>query len=273
MSQHRKIKATGNHYDANYGNFATALYEEIRREAFGEDIGQNSWLTADEQDKFLGWLGLTAGKTLLDVACGAGGPTLRIVALTGCTAVGVDVHKEAISTAGSMASQRGLDSRAHFSVIDADKQLPFPEGSFHAITCVDAINHLPARQRVLADWARLLKPGGRLLFTDPTVVTGPLTNAEVAVRSSAGFYLFVPCGYDERIIGQNGLRVIACEDRTSNMAEIAKRRKDARESRSAALRRIEGDAVYEKQQEFLSVAAQVAKEGRLSRFVYVGERV
>jgi hypothetical protein len=34
------------HYDANYGNFQSELYAEIRREAFGEDIGQNSWLTA-----------------------------------------------------------------------------------------------------------------------------------------------------------------------------------------------------------------------------------
>jgi len=31
-------------YDANYNNFQTSLYQEIRREAFGEDIGQNSWL-------------------------------------------------------------------------------------------------------------------------------------------------------------------------------------------------------------------------------------
>jgi len=273
MSQHRKVKATRNPYDANYGNFATALYEEIRREAFGEDIGQNSWLTAEEQDKFLGWLGLTAGKALLDVACGAGGPTLRMVALTGCTGIGVDVHKQAISTARSLASQRGLRSRTHFRVIDADKQLPFPGGSFDAITCIDAINHLSARQRVLADWARLLKPGGRVLFTNSTVVTGPLSNAEIAVRSPSGFCLFVPCGYDERIIVQNSLRVIACEDRTSNMAEIAERRKNARESRSSSLRRVEGDAAYKKQQEFLSVAAQVAKEGRLSRFVYVAERV
>ena len=44
---------TTTQYDAAYGNFRTSLYEEIRREAFGEDIGQNSWLTADEQDKFL----------------------------------------------------------------------------------------------------------------------------------------------------------------------------------------------------------------------------
>jgi len=125
---------------------------------------------------------------------------------------------------------------------------------------------------VLADWTRLLKPCGRALFTDPTVVTGPLCNSEIAVRSSSGFYLFVPCGYDERIIADCGLRLVICEDRTSNMAEIAERRKNARESRSSALRGIEGDAGYESQQEFLSMAAKLARDGRLSRFVYVAEK-
>jgi hypothetical protein len=55
----------------------------------------------------------------------------------------------------------------------------------------------------------LLKPSGRLLFTDPITVTGALTNAEIAVRSSAGFYLFVPHGYDERVIAQCGLRLLS----------------------------------------------------------------
>jgi 2-polyprenyl-3-methyl-5-hydroxy-6-metoxy-1,4-benzoquinol methylase len=263
---------TTTYYDTTYGNFQTSLYEEIRQEVYGEDIGQNGWLTADEQNKFIGWLGLTAGKTLLDVACGVGGPALRLAVLTGCTATGVDIHEKAISTARSLASQRGLESRTDFRVVNADKQLPLPEASFDAITCIDAITHLPDHPRVLADWARLLRAGGRLLFTNSAVVTGPLTNAEVAVRSLSGFLLFVPCGYDERVIKQCGLRVVACEDRTSNMAEVAERRKNARESRGAALRQIEGDLVYENQQAFLSLAAQVAREGRLSRFVYVAEK-
>jgi hypothetical protein len=42
------------HYSANYGNFQTELYAQIRQEGYGEDIGQNSWLTSEEQDKFLG---------------------------------------------------------------------------------------------------------------------------------------------------------------------------------------------------------------------------
>jgi cyclopropane fatty-acyl-phospholipid synthase-like methyltransferase len=262
----------GSHYNANYGNFQTELYAQIRREAFGEDIGQNSWLTAVELDGFLEWLDLTPGKTLLDVGCGAGGPALRIAQATGCSVVGVDVHQQAVTTASSLAAQHGLAERAEFRVIDASDPLPFSGFSFDAITCIDAINHFPDRPRVVAEWVRTLKPGGRLLFTDPITVTGPLTNAEITIRSSAGFYLFVPYGYDERVIAQAGLHLLACRDVTANMAKVAEARRAARASRSDALREIEGDQAYDGQQEFLALAARVAREGRLSRFAYVSKK-
>jgi hypothetical protein len=57
------------------------------------------------------------------------------------------------------------------------------------------------------------------------------------------------------------------------MAKVAEARRSARASRNAALREIEGDQAYEGQQEFLTVAARVAEEGRLSRFVYVSKRL
>jgi cyclopropane fatty-acyl-phospholipid synthase-like methyltransferase len=261
------------HYNSNYGNFQTELYAQIRLEAFGEDIGQNSWLTSDEQDKFMEWLELSPGKTLLDVACGAGGPALRIAAVTGCSVVGIDVHEQAVTTARSLAAQRGLAERAEFRSTDATGPLPFSDASFDAITCIDAINHFSDRPLVMAEWARLLKVGGRLLFTDPITLTGPLTNAEIAVRSSAGVYLFVPHGYDERVIAQCGLRLLVCEDLTANMAKVAEARHAARASRGAALREIEGDLAYDGQQEFLAVAARVALEGRLSRFAYVAKKL
>jgi hypothetical protein len=47
-----------------------------------------------------------------------------------------------------------------------------------------------------------VKPGGRLLFTDSITITVPLTADEIAVRSSIGFFLFVPPDYDERVISQ-----------------------------------------------------------------------
>ena len=260
------------HYNANYENFQTELYAQIRHEAFGEDIGQNSWLTAGEQDRFLEWLDLSPGKTLLDVACGAGGPALRIAATTGCSVVGLDAHEEAITTATTLAMQRGMAERAEFRSIDASGPLPFSDASFDAITCIDAINHFSDRPRIVAEWARLLKVGGRLLFTDPITLTGPLTNAEVAVRSSAGFYLFVPHGYDESVVARCGLQLLVCEDVTANMAKVAEARRAARASRGVDLNEIEGDEAYEGQQEFLKVAARVAREGRLSRFVYVSKK-
>lgn len=268
MGKSKSIPASSQ-YNANYGNFQTELYAEIRREAFGEDIGQNSWLTADEQDRFLQWLGLSPGKTLLDVACGAGGPVLRIAASTGCSVVGIDVHEEAVKTASSLAAQRGLAERAQFRATDATGRLPFSDASFDAITCIDAINHFPDRPRVVAEWARLLNPGGQLLFTDPITVTGGLTNAEIAVRSSSSFYLFVPCGFDERVIMECGLHLLVREDVTANMAKVAAARHAARAARSAALLEIEGSQWFDEQQNFLIVAARIAGERRLSRFVYV----
>ena len=104
-------------------------------------------------------------------------------------------------------------------------------------------------------WQRVLKPGGRLLLTDPIVVTGPLTNAEVVMRSSSGFYLFAPVGYDEHVIVQCGMRVATVENLTQNMANVTERRRQARKSRELTLREIEGDHGYEGQQEFLAVAS------------------
>jgi hypothetical protein len=66
--------------------------------------------------------------------------------------------------------------------------------------------------------------------------------------------------------------LLLCEDVTANMATVANARHSARASRCAALREIEGDQAYDGQQDFLAVSARVAKEGRLSRFVYVCQK-
>jgi len=260
------------HYNLIYGDFRGELYAEIRREAFGEDIGQNSWHTADEQDRFLTWLDLSAGKNLLGVGRSVGKKALRIAAASGCAVAGVDVHEKAVETARAIAKDRGLESRAEFQAADANLGLPFADAGFDAITCIDAINHFPDRPTMLAEWARLLKPGGRALFTDPIIVTGPLSNSEIAVRTSAGFYLVVPRGYDELVIAESGLQLLLAQDVTANMAQVAEGRHRARAARAEALREIEGDQPFETEQEFLSVTARLAREVRLSRFVFVAQR-
>jgi SAM-dependent methyltransferase len=260
-------------YGASYRNFASAPYAELRREAFGEDIGQTGWLTAEEQDLFLAWLRLSPAARLLDIACGSGGPTLRIAEKTGCRVVGLDLHAEGIAAAKTRARERGLENCAEFHAGDAAAPLPFGDRSFDALTCIDAINHLPDRARVLREWRRVLKPGGRLLFTDPIVLTGPVTNREIAIRASIGLFVFVPAGLDEAILEQAGFEIERVEDRTRNMAENAAGWRDARERRAADLRAVEGDEAFDGQQLFLETAATLAKEKRLSRIAILARRL
>lgn len=266
-----ELHPRSDHYDTNYGNFQSELYARIRRDAFGNEIGQNSWLTADEQDRFSSWLNLCPGKRLLDVACGAGGPTLRIASKTGCSVLGIDAHAGAISAATMLVAEQGV-AVAEFRVADAARSLPFPDLSFDAITCIDAINHLPDRRLVLSEWTRLLKPSGRLLFTDPTVVTGPLTKEEIATRTYAGFYLLTTPAYNEEVLRECGLRILTIEDVTHTMAESADHRRAARAAHESELRTTEGDHPYEAQQNFLVMVGRLAQERRLSRFVFAAEK-
>jgi SAM-dependent methyltransferase len=259
-------------YDATYKGFEQDLYREIRRETWDQDIGQNGWITAKEQDQFLAWLSLGPGQRLLDVACGSGGPTLRIAERTHASVVGIDIHADGIEAAKRQAAARGLTPNASFQVVDGGTALPFTDGSFDALICIDAINHLPDRRGVLSDWARVLKPGGRLLFTDPIVVTGPLTNEEISVRSSIGFFLFVAPDTNERLLAEVGLTLLTKEDRTQAVADAASRWHAARFARAVQLKQIEGEATFDGQQRFLTVASTIARERRLSRFAYAATK-
>jgi 2-polyprenyl-3-methyl-5-hydroxy-6-metoxy-1,4-benzoquinol methylase len=259
-------------YGASYRNFAHDLYGEIRREAFGDDIGQTSWLTAEEQDLFMSWLGLTKSSRLLDVACGSGQPTLRIAQKTGCHVSGVDLHEEGVASAKANAREVGYEGRAHFYRANAAERLSFDDASFDAVTCIDAINHLPDRARVLSDWHRVLKPGGCVLFTDPIVLTGSITNEEIAIRASIGLFVFAPQGLDEDLLRQSGFNVERAEDRTPNMARNAAGWHSARAKREAELRKVEGDDAFTGQQRFLETAARLAEERRLSRFALMARK-
>ena len=261
------------HYGASYENFTSQLFSEIRAEAFGEDIGQTGWLTADEQDLFIAWLHLGAKSRLLDIACGSGGPTLRIARKTGCHVHGIDVHEQGVQAARDQAEAEGLVERTTFDQVDASQPLPFADQSFDGVICLDAVNHLPDRPRVFRDWARILKPGGRLVFTDPITVTGPLTNDEIGIRSSIGFFLIVPKGTDEQLLVKAGFEVLAVEDRTENMAQMAERWHAARQARAPDLEKVEGKETFEGQQTFFRVAAMLAGERRLSRFAIHARRI
>jgi ubiquinone/menaquinone biosynthesis C-methylase UbiE len=259
-------------YGASYGGFARGVYAEVRREAWGEEIGQNSWLTRDELARFISMLELDGSSRVLEIGCGSGGPALYLARSVGCDVVGVDLHEDGVANATRMAREAGLDARASFVCADASETLPFASGSFGALLCVDTVNHLRNRSRVFDEWMRVLAPGGRVLFTDPITVTGPLSSDEIAIRASIGYFLFVPLGEDERLLREAGLRPLAVEDATENMAAVAERWLAARAKRAGTLRELEGERTFDGQQRFLDVTARLARERRLSRFVHLADK-
>jgi glycosyltransferase involved in cell wall biosynthesis len=110
-----------------------------------------------------------------------------------------------------------------------------------------------------------------LLFTDPVVITGIVDSREIALRTSIGYFLFVPAGGNERLLADAGLTVLDVEDTTNDLGHIAGRRRDARAEHAKALREIEGHAAFEGRQRFFDIVAMLARERRLSRFAYTAE--
>jgi cyclopropane fatty-acyl-phospholipid synthase-like methyltransferase len=255
-------------YVDTYRNYGEDLYEEIRKETYGEDIGQTSWLTADEYRSFFPLLNLSGGKNILEVASGSGGPAIFMVKETGCNLAGIDINENGVANAEKLAAENGVSGKAKFIVADATSTLPFADETFDALVSIDSINHLKARDRVLQEFKRVLKKGGRMLFTDAVVITGILTNEEIAIRSSLGFFLFDPKGENERLLKAAGFREIIANDVTDNIISTSRKWHDAREKKKPGLLKFEGEEKFNGIQSFLQTTHLLAAERRLSRFMY-----
>jgi hypothetical protein len=99
-----------------------------------------------------------------------------------------------------------------------------------------------------------------------------VSNAEIAVRSSIGRFLFVPPGANEQFIVRAGLRLVRAADLSVQGAETARRWHAVRATHREALIALEGDERFTGLQEFLHVVQSVMGERRLSRIAYFIER-
>lgn len=255
-----------------YANFTGQVLSAVREEAFGADIGQNSWLTADEFEEFIGWLGLDAHAHVLEVASGSGGPALHLARKYGCRVSGVDVNAFGVATAERAAAHSGFAQRVRFKVADACMPLPFPERKFDALVCIDSMNHFPDRLQTFQEWWRVLRTGARAVFTDPVAVTGPVTSEELAQRSSIGLFLFVPRSVNEELIVKAGFKIVSQLDATENAALVSRRWREARQRFRDELVQIEGQERFDGVQKFLGAVHRLTSERRLSRIAYLVEK-
>lgn len=262
---------SGKSYDDFYEAFDSPLAHQMRREVYGKDIGQHSWVDAQELECDLGRIRLSSAGRLLDLGCGPGGPLTFAVGLVGCEGTGLDLSAAAISAGAARAASLSLAERVKLVVADLDAPLPLGSHSFDAVMSLDVVLHLHNRLQVFTEVCRVLVPGRRFMFTDAGVITGSVSDDEIRLRATHGHTQFVAPGFNEHALEQAGLHVLERFDRTEGLEAVAARRHAVRLAHRTELEPIEGATAFERYQRYLQCVLDLARRGAMARMMYVSE--
>lgn len=164
-------------------------------------------------------LDLTPESRVIDAASGKGASALLIAQRFGCTVLGVDLSTLNVTHATAEAARLGLAGRVTFEVGDAER-LPLDDASVDAVICECAFCTFPDKRAAAHEFARVLKPGGRVGLSDVTRTPGP-------AGELADLMAWVACLADARpanayaaLLGEAGFVNVAMENHDSVLLEM-----------------------------------------------------
>lgn len=112
---------------------------------------------------------------ILDVACGTGDSTIAIAEAVapGSRVTGVDISEGMMSLLMRKAAKAGVHERIRLLKADAEA-LPFPDGSFHRVSCAFGVRNFERKDLALSEFHRVLKTDGKAVVLELSVPDVPL---------------------------------------------------------------------------------------------------
>jgi arsenite methyltransferase len=166
-------------------------------------------------------LALTPGSVVLDAASGAGTSAVLVAQTFDCPVIGIDLSTQHVNRATAEVDRLGLAHRIRFEVGDAER-LPVEDASVDAVICECAFCTFPDKSAAAREFARVLKPGGRVGLSDITRepgTPGELTDliAWIACLADAR-----PAGAYASLLVAAGFRDVAIERHDEALTEMVR---------------------------------------------------
>jgi sarcosine/dimethylglycine N-methyltransferase len=170
-------------------------------------------------DRLIAEAVVRAEDVVLDVCSGMGGPARYLAWKTGCRVTGLDLTASRVQGATELTRLAGLSNSVRFVHGNA-LDMPFRDASFTLTIAQESFAHIPAKPRLLAECARVLQPGGRLVFSD--IVHRGNLSVHDAQRLSEGMTfseIETLDGYAEQL-SLRGMAVVRVFDLTAEWTRI-----------------------------------------------------
>jgi SAM-dependent methyltransferase len=160
------LEAGYNAFYAEWGSSPTlrSLWRQhVTGQDFPEQFEHISFVRLADLESLRSGLDLASEATLVDLACGAGGPGLWVARRSRARLIGVDLSAIAVQRAAERARDAGVDDVLGFRR-GTFEQTGLDTASADGVMSVDAIQYGPDTAATFAEIARVLRPGGRLAF-------------------------------------------------------------------------------------------------------------
>ncbi len=259
-------------YDLAYSDLGQKMLHKVGQEVYGEYVGQLSWMTIEEYRRFIARLAPTPESHVLEIGSGNGAAAVYLATTTQARVTGMDNNESGIALAEALAKSKGLQDRVQFRLGDATRPFPFPDNTFDAVFANDTFSLISERPELLRQCHRVLRPNGRLLFTDPMVLVGLVTSDELATRTWCGAACLTPRGENERLLEITGFQLMSYEDLTESVVIVARRQAAAFEKFREDIVGTLGQEAYDGLTSSTGMAQTLADQKRLIRIAYLARK-